>query len=85
MFRLQCEESSYLNTVEDASAVVRTNDGELAMLTEVEGSDKLRRTRYLVPYGHLLVWYTPESQPTVQGSTEEIPEAGNRLRIAVVT
>lgn len=52
--------NGYLCVIENASAVVGTDDGILPILAEVGGSDEACLTVHLVPQRHLLVWNVPE-------------------------
>lgn len=52
--------TEYLCVIEDASAIIGTNNSILPILAEIGSSDESCLAIHLIPQRHLLVWNVPE-------------------------
>lgn len=61
MTKIQADEAHYLRVVEDAAAIIGTDDCVLPVLAEISCSDEACLAIHLIPQSNLLVWDIPES------------------------
>lgn len=61
-----------VRVVKDATPIVAAHHSELSILTEIGGRNQFRLAIDLIPKGHLLIGYIPQTQLAIETAAQEV-------------